>query len=322
MNLRLVSALMRLYPAWWRQRYAAEFSAFLRERKGSALDVLNIIGSAMRERMFHKGKGDINKSEQSSGRFVLAFIAMLAGGINLVMTVDDSPLIDTMRASTGMSLAWNLLAATALLSAAGMLPTIFRLYRLMLLYATREQRRDILFLLSIPFFSAGVLSLWGVCGWLYTGGSWIASPWSILESDGAPSSWPSLQGRWICGIISVVLSVAAGLATAVSIKVAIRRTDFGSANTVRQNRLRSLASLSKPLITACSLVMFLSVLAWGLAAQQSAPTLFQRSMGLLNATAATSWGISLGLFGFASVICLGANRIEFAPTKRLPGSKD
>jgi hypothetical protein len=36
MNRHLVDALTHLYPASWRRRYAAEFSAFLEERKGAS----------------------------------------------------------------------------------------------------------------------------------------------------------------------------------------------------------------------------------------------------------------------------------------------
>lgn len=177
------------------------------------------------------------------------------------------------------------------------------LYRSMLFYARTAGRRDILALLSVPFIGAGALLLWGACGLAYTGGRWAASPWAILSGGGAPSFWPSLHARWICGIISVVLSITVAIASAISVHLAIRRTDFGTALRKR----RPLAELANPLVVICTVVMFLSVLAWGLALQRSVPSLFRQHVGLLDGTAATSWVISLSLLGLASAICIRTN---------------
>lgn len=52
MNRRLADALTHLYPASWRRRYAAEFSAFLIESKGGVRDVADILWAAFCEHIF------------------------------------------------------------------------------------------------------------------------------------------------------------------------------------------------------------------------------------------------------------------------------
>jgi hypothetical protein len=249
----------------------------------------------------------MNRSQHASGFLAFSFLAALAAGINLVMTVDDSPLIDAMRSHMGMSVAWNLLAGAAVLSGIGVLSIVFSLYRSMLFYARRAGRRDIIALLRVPFIGAGALLLWGACGLAYTGGRWAASPWAILSDGGAPSSWPSLHARWICGIISVVLSIIVAIASAISVHLAIRRTDFEHANGTALRKRRALAELAKPLVVICTVVMFLSVLAWGWLCSEVSPVFFRQHVGLLDGTAATSWVISLSLLGLASAICLRTN---------------
>jgi hypothetical protein len=307
MNRHLVDALTQLYPASWRRRYAAEFSAFLEESKCGIRDVADILWSALREHLLSKGEREMNRSQHASGSLAFSFLASLAAGINLVLTVDDSPLIDAMRSHMGMSVAWNLLAGAAVLSGIGVLSIVFSLYRSILFYARRAGRRDILALLSVPFIGAGALLLWGACGLAHTGGRWAASPWAILSGGGAPSFWPSLHARWICGIISVVLSITVAIASAISVHLAIRRTDFELANGTALRERRALAVLAKPLVVICTVVMFLSVLAWGLALQRSVPSLFRQHVGLLDGAAATSWVISLSLLGLASAICIRTN---------------
>lgn len=306
MNRHLIDALTQLYPASWRRRYAAEFSAFLEESKCGIRDVADILWSALREHLLSKGGREMNRSQHASGFLAFSFLAALAAGINLVMTVDDSPLADAMRSHMGMRVAWNLLAGAAVLSGIGAVSIVFSLYRSMLVSARKAGRRDIIALLCVPFIGAGALLLWGVSGLAYTGGRWAASPWAIL-GGGAPSSWPSLHARWICGIISVVLSITVAIASAISVHLAIRRTDFELANGTALRKRRALAELAKPLVVICTVVMFLSVLAWGLALQRSVPSLFRQHVGLLDGTAATSWVISLSLLGLASAICIRTN---------------
>lgn len=125
MNRHLVDALTQLYPASWRRRYAAEFSAFLEESNCGIRDVADILWSALREHLLSKGEREMNRSQHASGFLAFSFLAALAAGMNLVMTVDDSPLIVAMRSHMGMSVAWNLLAGASVLSGIGVLSIVF-----------------------------------------------------------------------------------------------------------------------------------------------------------------------------------------------------
>ena len=102
MNKHVVDALTQLYPAEWLLRYAPDFSAFLEESRGGIRDVADILWSALREHLLSKGEREMNRSQHASGFLAFSFLAALAAGVNLVMTVDDSPLIDAMRSHMGM----------------------------------------------------------------------------------------------------------------------------------------------------------------------------------------------------------------------------
>lgn len=301
MNRRLASSLTHPYPAWWQRRYAAEFRAFLERDGGGIRSVADVIWSALREHILSEGESRMNQPQRAIGLVTASFLAAVAGGINLVMTVDDSALMGAMRSHAGIGVAWNVVAIAAILAAIGVVSIAIPLYRSMLSYAWRQRSRDNLALLSVPFVGIGILLLWGVGGLAYTGGQWVPNPWAILSVGGAPSVWPSLHERWICGIISVVLCAAVLIASAISIQQAIRRTDFDLSHKTGfrgQNRTGILASL---MVTSCTLVMSLSVLIWGVFIERDFPNIFHQRFGLLDVTAADSWAISLCLFVFASV---------------------
>ena len=308
MNRRIAKALTHLYPASWQRRYAEEFSLFLEESDGGIFSVANVISSAIREHIHLQEEQIMNRSQDASGLVVLSFVAAIAGGVNLVMTVDDSALIGAMRLHRSQDVMWGLMAVAAILAGGSALSIAVPLYRSMLLYAHRTHRRDVRALLRAPFIGSATLLLWGLAGLLATRGRWIATPWAILSSGGAPPFWPSVEVRWICGIISVVLVVGAALTSAVSLQQAIRRTDFQSAEKqLPQGKSRS-PVFSSLLVTSCTIAMFLSVLMWGLSLQQSSPELFRQHIGILDGTARTSWIVSLCLFGLAGAISFRGSR--------------
>jgi hypothetical protein len=304
MNGRLANMLTRFYPAWWRRRYAAEFRAFLEGDTGGIRSVADVLWSALREHIVSEGESQMNRSQRNLGLVVVSFLAAVAGGINLVMTVDDSALIAAMRSHLDIGIAWNAVAAAAILCGIGVLAIAIPLYRSMLSYARKQHRRDILALLAVPFLGIGILVLWGGAGVAFTGGRWAPSPWAILAEGSAPLFWPSLPVRWICGIISVALCAAVAISSAISMQQAIRRTDFEPSHRADlrgQSRSAIAASL---LVTGCTLVMSLSVLLWGVFIERDAPAIFHQRFGLLDGTAADSWAISLCLFVLASIFSI------------------
>jgi len=57
MNRRLARALVRLYPTAWRRRYGAEFASLLEDGPGGLGAALNVVASALGERIFPPTRG-------------------------------------------------------------------------------------------------------------------------------------------------------------------------------------------------------------------------------------------------------------------------
>ena len=65
MNASLARMLTRLYPRAWRERYGAEFAAFLETESGGVRALANVIWSALGERMVPTRGGDMDQSSRS-----------------------------------------------------------------------------------------------------------------------------------------------------------------------------------------------------------------------------------------------------------------
>ena len=318
MNGRLAHAMTRLYPARWRERYGAEFAVFLESDAGGLRSVVDVVGSAIREHILSAGGWTMNRPESAVGLVVSAFFLAVAGGINLVATVDDSPLVRVMRSDSGVGIAWNLLAVVAVITGAAVILLAFPLYRTMLRLVWTQRRRDVLLRLCVPAVGFGVLLLWGAVGFAHSGGTWVPTPWAIFSKGGAPSGWPDLPVRWISGVISVVLCAVVVVGSGISFLQAIRLTSFEfpvdgwSLFPRGKGRLVGLAIL---LVSAGTLLMTFSVLLWGALIQTRVPELFGQQFGLLGSTGLGSWLISLCLFAVASVISIHGARAFRANNK-------
>jgi hypothetical protein len=65
MNPKLAHLLMRLYPRLWRERYGAEFEAFLQNRQGGLRESANVVYSALLERIFPTREGAMDQDSRS-----------------------------------------------------------------------------------------------------------------------------------------------------------------------------------------------------------------------------------------------------------------
>jgi hypothetical protein len=65
MNPKLAHLLMRLYPRLWRERYGAEFEAFLQNRQGGLRESANVVCSALHERIFPTREGAMDQDSRS-----------------------------------------------------------------------------------------------------------------------------------------------------------------------------------------------------------------------------------------------------------------
>ena len=62
--------LIRLYPHSWRARYGAEFEALLVDGGGGIRTSINVVGSALRERIFPTRGGSMDRNPNSFGAIV------------------------------------------------------------------------------------------------------------------------------------------------------------------------------------------------------------------------------------------------------------
>lgn len=308
MNRQVARALTRFYPGWWRRRYAEEFCVFLEDSDAGALSIAGIVSSAVREHLMSEGDHEMKSLQRALGLIIFSFLAAALGGTNLVMTADDSSLVSATQSHPVTALAWNVLAVVAILCGIVVGLIAIRLYSSIVVFAWSNRRVDIFAWLAAPFLGIGVLVLWVAGCMVFAHGHWAPSPWAILENGPAPSYWPSLQTRWICGVISVVLIAAVSVTSIVGVRQAIRLTDFETANKESQRHRSRLAISTGVVVTGCTLVMFISVLIWGISIARNFPDLAHQRLGPLDGSAAASWTISVLLFAVASAVCIRATR--------------
>jgi len=308
MNRQVARTLTLFYPAWWRKRYAEEFCVFLEDSDAGVLSIVSVVYSAIREHLVSEGDSEMNLPKRALGLVVLSFLAAALGGINIVMTADDSSIVSATRSNPITAIAWDVLAVAAILCGLMVGLIAVWLYSSIIGYAWRNRRVDIFTWLVTPLLGIGVLILWVAGCMVFAHGRWAPSPWAILGNVASPPSWPPLQTRWICGIISVVLIAGVSVTGMVGQTQAIRLTDFEAAKKEQQYRRSSLAISTGLLVTGSTLVMFISVLIWGISLSQNFPDLAHQRLGPLDGSAAASWTISVLLFALASAVCIRATR--------------
>ena len=318
MNRHCARALVQLYPAAWKQRYGEEFRSFLETDTGGILTTINVVWAALREHALPDGGLAMNKSRRSLGLSVGSFLVMVAAGMNLYGTVDDSPLVGVMRSHNGMSFSWAIIEIGSILALIGAsaigLPLVFGMAR----SAWQHRRHDILRRLLFPVCAAGVLVLWGVVGLLYSHGKWVPSPWAVTGDWVAPAAWPSLTARWFFGSVTVLLAAIFLIGSLISLQQALHRADdedspvLGWGRSVMERG--GVTRIAAGVVAFSAVAMSLAVLGWGLIAQAAAPTIFNSHFGVLNSTAIVSWVLSLSLFTISSAIAVRGYRNLTGPT--------
>jgi hypothetical protein len=181
MNPGLAHLLTRLYPHAWKDRYAAEFEALLLEGRSDIRLTANVLCSAVCEHLFPLGGLKMNRLSTSLGAILCAYLAIVAAGINLYATFDDSSLAIAMKTYLGLFTAWNLVALGSVAALLGALQ-----------FAIREGRRDILIRLSVAPLAAAILFAWVIGAFLGLGGRWAPAPWAIVGDWTATADWPSV----------------------------------------------------------------------------------------------------------------------------------
>src|SRR5690348_7471843 len=159
MNRRLARRLPSLYPRAWRDRYAAEFTAFLESEPASAEAIVNIVWCACREHV-RRGLVDVMTPARRLTLLMYACLLAMTAGVNLYWTIDDSAIVPAMRAHAVVSLLWRLVAGGAagalLIATAAAIPVVRR----MLLAALAGRDYSLMARLIVPFAALAILVAW------------------------------------------------------------------------------------------------------------------------------------------------------------------
>lgn len=100
MSPHLIAVLLRLYPHWWRSRYAEEFLALLEETPPGIVSLLDITVCALAARL-SSSMGDpvMHPVQRALPASFAAWLMAVGAGINLYASVDDNPVVAAMRRS-------------------------------------------------------------------------------------------------------------------------------------------------------------------------------------------------------------------------------
>lgn len=301
----LTEGLLRLYPRWWRERYEMEFAALLEETTPGPANVLDILVCALLARLSSFVEETmIHPVQRALPALFAAWLLAVAAGINLWASVDDNPLVPAMQSHTSWMNSWLAIEAGSLLGLCAVVAA-----GLLLLVAVFKQgqsalrRQLIVWLMVLPAAAVAVL-FWVGAVLLSTHGHWAPLPWAITGDWAASPLWPSLSTRWIFGITTLVLLLAAGLSSVIGFRQMVRL-----ATVQGLLRWRSASQLFIVALAASLLLMAVASGLWGLFANQYASVIFHaRFGGLLGLSTFCSWLLSFILFIAAAVIAIRGAR--------------
>ena len=306
MNRRMAGWLIRLYPPAWRARYGEEFLVFLEARPVTSGNLLNVVGCALYERVRSFGVYKMSKLQNSLVLMAYAYLAAIAAGVNLYWTVDDTPLVDAMRAHAALFAWWNLVAAGSLVALAAVVALGLPALWAMLRFARTARRRDIVARLAFPPCAAALILIWIIVVAMKTG--WAPLFWDVM---GQPAA------RWELSSVTLILFVFGLFGSAFSLKQAIQRSALAEQQLTLFGRVVSIRPLQLAKIPALALagsivMMAVGVTGWGLLADQYAPAAFHaRDGGFFGSPNIVSWMGSLALFVASAVTALRGARWIF-----------
>lgn len=307
MNSRAARLLTGLYPRGWRQRYGPEFEELLAMSRGDLRTLADVAWSAFSEHILSLRGMNMNRLPRSLAAISCAYLAVIAAGVNLYATTDDSSLATAMQTHPDLSAAWTMIEVGSIVALVGAIAMLLPLLASALRFALKEKRGDILLRLLAAPAAVAVFVAWMAGAFFALGGHWAPAPWAIAGDWTASADWPSLQVRWMVGSITAGLALLLLMATSICVYQAIERTRFdGVQFTLLRGRVtfNPLGWARVPgMVTAVAmLVMTVGVLAWGVIANLDAAVAFHGYFGPLHTTAFVSWAGSLCVFALSSVI--------------------
>lgn len=260
----------------------------------------------------------MNRLSRSVGTILCACLAVIAAGLNLYATVDDSSLATSMRTHVWLSAAWNMVAFGSVVALMGAIAMLVPLIVGALRFALSQKRRDILIRILVAPIAAGILAAWVIGGSFVLGGHWAPAPWAI-QGDWTPSpDWPSLQARWALGSVTAALAVFLLVASSIGVYQAIQRTRFDEMRFTVLGRRAAvhplrLARIPSMVTIAAMAVMTVAAFAWGLIAYLDETAAFHAYFGPMHTTALASWIGSACVFAASSAFALRTSSSLFKP---------
>lgn len=245
---------------------------------------MNVAVWAIYERFVSLG-GPMDARQSSLTFMTFSCLAAFAAGVNFYWTVDDTPLSVAMHNHGALFASWTLVQWGAL-ALVTMMVLSSRVFFYMARKAFANGRRDVILPLAIPFCAAAVVLAWFLSVLMVTHSHWLPTPWDVVGDWTAPDNWPSPSTRWILGSVSFAVMIGGLLATGISVRQAISRTELSECR-------RSSFSIPSLLLVGSVVVMTIGVLFWGWFVQQYAPTEFHvRNGGLFSTTNCASWMVT------------------------------
>lgn len=236
-----------------------------------------------------------------------ACMIAIVAGMNFYWTVDDTPLVAAIALHPALLLSWNLVRAGAVLFAVVTVVVGISGLQTMTTAALAARRWDVIYRLAIPPCAGLMVLVWLVAGARIAGGHWVPTPWDVDGNLVAPADWPPLSIRWTLGFASLVVMSSGIIASVMSFRQAIIRSDWSSFR-------RFWLSLSSMLLTVSLGLMALGVLLWGWFAEQYAASDFHaHNGGFFTSTNFTSWFGSLVLLLVATATAVAGARSVFPP---------
>jgi hypothetical protein len=328
-HLQVIAVLSRIVPrharADWRQEWEAELTYYELHHErvragghasltlftrslGAVVDAL-CLHATLYERMWRKGN-HMSRPQRALSLMIYALATAGLAGINLVWTVDDTPLIAAMQEHAALSIFWHLVAWGAIVAFGAAAVAGLPVLGVIAARAWRDRRWDTLGRLAVPPLTATLVLIWLTTAFAWSGSHWMPLPWDIAGDWTAPANWPSTQTRWLLGGVTSGLLVTAIAASAVSLTGAIARSELPM-------RLVAFLKGAAAALAGAIGLMAIAVAAWGILANDYASAaLHSRLGGALGSTILVSWVASSTLFLAATAFAVRGAVMSAAPFVR------
>ncbi len=305
MNSRRARRLAGLYPEQWRARYREEFQLFLEDHPFNIRTVLDVLGSAIYEHALCFFRSKMDRRQTCLALMHYACMIAIVAGTNFYWTVDDTPLVAAMSIHPALIISWNLVKVGAVLIAVVTVAVGASVLWTMTRAALAARQWDVICRLAIPPCAGLVVLVWLDAGARIAGGHWVPTPWDVAGNLVAPADWPPLSTRWTLGFVSLVVMTAGVIASLMSFRQAILRSDWSSFR-------RIWLSLSSMLLSVSLGLMALGVLLWGWFVERYAASDFHaHNGGFFSSTNFASWIGSLVLLLAATATAVAGTRSAF-----------